>query len=119
LKSKGLLFIGIFLLVLGIVLKNFMGWFTSGLILILSGITCKTVYIIAKARTGAYKPGGELFFLFTGLTLFLAGLVLKSYFTGFLPRAMIIFGIALKIVFIIKFVMIVRSNRELTGKEPE
>ena len=66
LKSKGLLFVGILMLVLGIILKNFMGWFTVGIILILSGIVCKTVYIIVKARTGEYNPGGELYFLFIG-----------------------------------------------------
>lgn len=107
------------MLVLGIFLKIFTGWFTAGLILILSGVTCKTFYIIAKARTGEYKPGGELFFLFAGLTLFLAGLVLKSYYIGFFPKAMIIIGITLKMVFIIKFIMIVRSERKMSGEAPE
>lgn len=96
-----------------------MGWFTFGLILIISGVACKTVYIIAKARAGEYKPGGELIFLFTGLTLFLAGLALKSHVTGFMPRALIIVGITLKIVFIVRFIMIIRSNRQIPSDEPE
>ena len=96
-----------------------MGLFTVGIILILSGIVCKTVYIIVKVRTGEYNPGGELYFLFIGLTLFLVGLVLKSYEASLQSMALIMVGITLKIVFIIKFVMILRSNRQISGKEPE
>ena len=81
-QSKKLLFIGIALLVLGIVLRKFTDMTGLGLSMILIGVGCKTIYIIAKAKSGEYKPGKELIWLFLGLALFLAGLVIKSNFPG-------------------------------------
>ena len=83
-----------------------------GLILILIGVLCKTVYIIAKARSGEYKPGNELIFLGVGLVLFLSGLYIRFLEQDLInPSYLIVSGISLKIIFIIRFIQIVRSAK--------
>ncbi len=66
-KSKVLLFIGIILLVVGIILKKTTQLDALGLASIITGVTFKTIYILAKVKSGEYRPGKELFFLVSGL----------------------------------------------------
>lgn len=116
-KSKGLLFAGIVLLVIGILFRKVLYFEITGLVLILTGVTMKTIYIINKARSGEYKPGSELIYLFLGLTIFLSGLYLKSIqYNPINPGILIGTGIVLKVIFIFLFIKKVRVNREgLTG----
>jgi len=108
---KSLLFVGIVLLVLGILIRKLTGLDVLGLLLIITGVICKTVYIVAKARSGEYQPGKELIFLGLGLLLFLSGLFLRKYDQNlFYPIYMIAVGLMLKIVFIIRFVQIVKKT---------
>ena len=112
-KSKALLFIGIVLLITGILLRKVFYFDVTGLILLLSGVLMKTIYIILKVRSGEYQPGSELIYLFTGLTLFLSGLYMKSIsFDSVNPGLLIGTGITLKIIFIMLFVKKVRKYRE-------
>jgi len=118
-KFKGLLFLGILLLVVGIVIRKMTTLEVFGLILIISGVICKTIYIVAKARSGEYQPGKELIFLGLGLLLFLSGLYLRKHDQNLTyPIYMIALGLMLKIVFIIRFVQIVKktdlSDRSIT-----
>ena len=111
-KSKGLLFTGIILLVIGILLRKMTQLEITGLILIIIGVACKTFYIISKARSGEYKPGKELIFLIVGLSLFFTGLYLRnSEHTLFNPIYLIVFGISLKVVFVVRFIQISRSTK--------
>ncbi len=112
-KSKGLLFVGIFLLVIGILLRKVFDFPLTGLILILSGVTLKTIYIVAKIRSGDYKPGREMLFLFIGLALFMTGLNTRDEFKGIFPLILIVSGLALKIIFIVKFILITRAARTM------
>ena len=119
-KFKGLLFLGILLLIVGIVLRKMTTLEVFGLILIISGVICKTIYIVAKARSGEYIPGRELIFLGLGLLLFLSGLYLRKYDLNLsYPIYMIAVGLMLKVVFIIRFVQIVKktdsSDRSITN----
>ena len=109
-KSKTLLFIGILLLILGIFIRKMTSLEVLGLLFILIGVLCKTVYIIAKARSGEYVPGKELIFLGVGLLLFLSGLYMRSLDQNLIdPSYLIVSGIGLKIIFIIRFIQIVRK----------
>ena len=109
-KSKGLLFVGIVLLVIGIVIKKSTPMNTLGLVLIITGVTFKTIYIILKARSGEYKPGKELVFLVAGLLFFFTGLYLQKINQSLIdPNYFIFFGLTLKVIFIIRFIKIVRS----------
>lgn len=111
-KSKYLLFTGILLLVIGILIRTITQIDTLGVILIISGILCKLIYIINKARNGDYRPGKELIVLAIGLLLFFIGLYfgeIVSIYTK--PIYLIVFGIILKTLFIIKFIQIVRSEK--------
>jgi len=111
-KSKALLFIGIFLLILGIVFRKMTPYEAIGLALIIIGVVCKTVYIISKARSGEYVPGRELIFLGVGLLLFLSGLYLRSLEQNLVdPTYLIVIGLGLKLFFIIRFIQIVRSAK--------
>ena len=111
-KSKALLFIGIILLVAGIVLRKTTELEIVGLVLILTGVLLKTIYIVAKAKSGTYKPGKELILLVVGLSLFFFGLYLRSCnYTLIEPAYLIGLGIALKVAFIIGFILNVRSNK--------
>jgi len=110
-KSKWTLFTGIILLTIGIILRNTSDLDIEGLILIIVGVLFKTYYIISKARSGEYKPGYELLFLFIGLGMFLSGLYLRVHNPLFSPAFLIIPGIALKVVFIVLFIVKIRKNK--------
>ncbi|WP_282136400.1 hypothetical protein [Seonamhaeicola maritimus] len=111
-KSKSLLFAGIILLLIGILIRKMTQMELMGLLLIIIGVTCKTVYIIKKAKSGEYKPGKELLLLILGLVLFLTGLYFKSLEHPIInPIYLIITGIVLKVSFIIRFIQIVRSEK--------
>ena len=113
-KSKVLLFIGILLLVLGIILKKTIQMDALGLTLIITGVTFKSIYILAKARSGKYKPGKELIFLVVGLLLFFTGLYFRNKEQTLInPIYLIVFGITLKIIFIIRFIQIVKSGKKM------
>ena len=118
-NSKGLLFGGIFLLVIGIVMRKVSDFPLAGLMLIFSGVACKTIYIFAKIKSGEYRPGREFLFLVVGLALFMTGLKLKTEDQGVIPVLLIVSGLALKILFIVKFILITRAARlmkEQAGK---
>ena len=111
-SSKFLLFSGIILLIIGILLRKLTELEVIGLILIIIGVTCKSTYIVMKARNGEYKPGKELFALALGLLLFFTGLYLRGSDQSFInPLYLIVSGITLKIVFIVRFIQITRSQR--------
>ena len=117
-KSKSLLFVGICLLIFGILLRKMTSFINLGLILILTGVLCKTVYIFAKAQSGEYKPGKELIILGVGLFLFLFGIYLRSIGIEVPnPTYLIVSGICLKIIFIIRFIQIVRNNNKTSEKD--
>lgn len=112
-ESKSLLFAGIILLVVGILLKKMTQMEVIGLAAIITGVTCKLIYIVLKARSGEYKPGTELFILAVGLLLFFTGLYLRGLEQNLInPIYLIVLGITLKVIFIIKFILIIKSSKE-------
>lgn len=112
LKLKRLLFIGIILLVVGIILKKLTHMDVLGLILIITGVTFKAIYILAKVKSGDYKPGKELVFLVAGLFFFFTGLYLKKVNYSLMePIYLIVFGLTLKVIFIIRFIKITRPKK--------
>jgi threonine/homoserine efflux transporter RhtA len=112
-KSKYLLFSGIISLLLGIILRASNQLDNLGLSLIIIGVVCKVIYIIKKVKKGEYKPGIELFGLGLGLLLFFVGLYLDPEHLFLKPVYFIIFGITLKIIFILRFIHIVRSRKTI------
>lgn len=111
-KPKILLFSGIFLLVVGILLRKLTQLDVVGLSLIIIGVAFKTIYIIIKAKRGEYQPGKELIFLALGLILFFTGLNLRGAEDPFIrPVYLIVLGITLKVVFVVRFIQISRSQR--------
>ena len=81
-----------------------------GLVLIITGVLCKVIYIIQKVRNGEYKPGKELYFLGFGLLLFFIGLSLKNGTQNMIdPFYLIGLGLTFKLIFIIKFIQLSRT----------
>ena len=118
-NSKILLFSGIVLLILGILLRKMTELEIIGLILIIIGVTCKSTFIVLKARTGEYRPGKELFALALGLSLFFAGLYLRGSEQNLInPLYLIISGITLKLVFVVRFIQISRSIKIARTNHP-
>ena len=112
--KKSLLFIGIFLLLVGIFIRRLTDFNSVGLILILVGVACKTIYIIGKVKSGEYTPGRELYLLISGLILFLGGIYMRknNLEVGSIPTiAFIITGLTLKILFIIGFIRNLKAAR--------
>ena len=113
LKLKKILLIGIILLVVGILLKKIFLMDVLGLILIIAGVTFKAIYILAKVKSGDYKPGKELVFLVVGLLFFFTGLYLQKIEQALVnPIYLIVFGLTLKVIFIIRFITIVKSDKK-------
>ena len=107
---KPILFVGILMLLAGILTRRMFDMPYLGLFMILFGVALKTYYIIAKARAGEYKPGRELWFLFIGLALFLGGIYARAQgLSAFNPVYMMVAGITLKVIFIIRFVQLTRA----------
>ena len=112
-KSKYFLFTGIFFLSIGILFRALNLLEYLGLALIIIGVMCKVIYIIVKIKSGVYRPGRELFYLCLGLLLFFAGLYwVNSEQLILRPVYFIVLGITLKIIFIIRFIQIIRSGKE-------
>jgi len=112
-NSKALLFIGIILLIAGIMLRKLSQMDTLGLGLIITGVTLKAIYILLKVKSGEYKPGKELIFLVVGLLLLFMGLYLRNINQTLIrPIYLIVFGITLKIIFIIRFIQIIKSGKK-------
>lgn len=109
-KSKLILFSGILLLTTGIILRIFTDSGFVAILLIIVGVGLKAYYIISKARSGEYKPGYELVFLFVGLTLFFTGLYFRSHEPSYHYVLLMVSGLILKLVYIILFVLKVRSR---------
>lgn len=112
-KSKLLLFIGIILLILGVFLKKTFHLDTLGITLIITGVICKSIYIIQKIKRGEYSPGKELIFLVTGLLLLFIGLYLQGIDQILIkPIFLIVAGIIFKTIFIIRFIQIVKQGKK-------
>jgi drug/metabolite transporter (DMT)-like permease len=111
-KKKWMLFAGIILLVAGIVLRNLTELDLTAVLLIVLGVLFKTYYIVRMARSGEYKPGYELYFLFAGLGMFLSGLYLKSQNPSVIAGLLVFTGILLKTSFIVIFIVRLRAARK-------
>lgn len=112
-KLKFLLFIGIILIIIGVLFRTIIQIDSLGLILIIIGIICKLIYIISKAKNGEYKPGKELVVLAIGLLLFYTGLYYEDNGQKLIkPAYLIALGITFKIVFIFRFIQIIRTGKK-------
>jgi hypothetical protein len=109
--SKIILFAGILLLITGVTVRKVSPFPSAGLFMILLGVALKTYYIVGAIRSGMYRPGAEMWLLFVGLSLFLGGLYLRN--KGFFidPIYLIVTGLVLKILFVVRFIQLVRQSR--------
>ena len=110
--KKIVLFSGIGLLIVGILLRKLSEYPLFGLTLILAGVGLKMYYIIQAIRSGLYEPGKEMWLLIVGLSLFLTGLYFRGKDFAVSPVYLIAIGIGLKILFIVRFIQLVRVKRE-------
>jgi len=109
---KQILFVGIGLLVIGILVRKMTSFSLAGLMLILVGVGFKTFYILAAIRSGVYKPGRELWLLFVGLGLFLGGLYMRRTDFVINPLYLILTGLTMKVLYVVRFIQLVRQSRQ-------
>lgn len=107
---KWVLFSGILLLTMGVILRILTEQRFVAILLIITGVLFKTFYIISKVRSGEYQVGYELVFLFLGLTLFFSGLYFRVHRPDYPFLFLMVSGLILKIVYIILFIVKVRST---------
>lgn len=102
-KRKYLIFVGIVLLIGGILMKM-LG--TSGplpLLLIILGASCKLTYLAYSITEKSYHPGWEMTLLYGGLGVFFFGIYLRKH--GFdLGWIVELLGILMKMSFIFFFI---------------
>jgi low temperature requirement protein LtrA len=104
--KKWPLYTGLSLLALGITLKASTSLALYPLLIILTGVGLKVLYIILKIIRKEYKPGLEMVTLFFGLALFLTGVFFFE--SGLINHgasiALKITGITLKTTFVLLFI---------------
>lgn len=103
-RKKWPIYIGILLLLLGILLKELTTLKILPVVFILAGVVFKVYYGILRIRNKEYKPGYEIGILLIGLLLFLFGIYLRTQGSGSDPLLFILPGIILKVVFVVFFI---------------
>lgn len=111
-KKKWPLFLGVLLLVIGIIIRKMTDYTYSGVIIILIGVICKIFYITSKFKSGEYKPGYELAILYIGVIVFFTGMYLRSQEISLYPTLLMPIGISLKLVFILMFIKKTRKPNQ-------
>lgn len=100
-RKKILLYVGILLLVVGLILKftvtsNFISYS-----FIIAGIALKLIYLIKSVVTKEVKLGGEMFLLIIGISFVLIGAHLKTTSNYFMLHPVLItVGVVCKIIFV-------------------
>lgn len=110
-KVKGILYIGILLLLLGLLLRYLTPYDSAGLGLIIVGIILKFFYILRAVIIGQYRPQSEIYLLISGLLLLFLGLWYKQNINEVDGYGMITIAILLKLSFVIFFIRKTRVNR--------
>lgn len=110
-KERLLLYAGILLLAGGVVLKSIAGVSLLATSFIGVGVLLKVIYVFLKIKSGEYKPGSEITLLLGGLILLFSGVYLRAEaFDTFNPAYLIFTGIAMKVTFIILFIIKIRQK---------
>ncbi|NNK82150.1 MAG: hypothetical protein HKO92_03390 [Flavobacteriaceae bacterium] len=111
-STKYLLITGIISLIIGVLIKLNFQSVHIGHYLIAIGIAFKIIYIVIKVRNDEYNPGKEVLFLIFGLLLFFTGLYATEIVQKFIrPLFLIVFGVILKLVFIVRLINITKSEK--------
>ena len=114
-NRKTRLFLGVVFLVSGVLLRIFSNIKIWPIVIIVIGASFKISYVISKIRSGEYKPGYEVFLLYTGLIMFFTGVFFRSHGRPFNPAILMAPGIALKLSFIGIFIK--KSRKKTSAKE--
>ena len=109
--GKWPLYAGMLILVTGVLLKILSPLGFSATLIIMLGAAFKIFYIIQKIKNKEYKPGIEMLILYTGVALFFTGVYLKSKGSSFNPYFLMGPGIAMKLTFIIAFILKTKERK--------
>jgi uncharacterized membrane protein HdeD (DUF308 family) len=110
-KLKVVLYIGILLLVVGLIFRYLTPYTSAGLSLVIIGVILKLSYILQTMRSGQYKPQAEIYLLLSGLLLLFLGLWHKLNVSEVVGYSMISAALVLKLLFLILFVRKTRFNK--------
>jgi hypothetical protein len=112
-NTKYILYLGLILLLAGVVFRFITPFMVAGLGLIISGVILKVVYIALAIAKGQYKPGTESLFLFVGLGLLFVGIWYKTNIEVTFGYVLVGLGLCLKALFVIFFVRKIKQEKEI------
>lgn len=110
-KSKYFLYIGILLLLVGILLRYFSPYVEVGLGLVLIGVILKLSYLSLAMLRRKYKPRAEILLLVLGLGFLFLGLWHKLNVSELVGYGMIVIAVVLKLIFISLFIRKTRQSK--------
>ena len=111
-NTKYFLYLGLILLLLGVVFRYFTPFMVMGLGLIISGVILKLIYIAMAMAKGQYKPGTESLYLIVGLGLLFLGIWYKTNIEASFGYILMVIGLSLKALFILVFVRKIKQHKE-------
>lgn len=109
---KFLLYSGLVILAIGIILRYLSSYPNVGLVLIVSGVLLKLIYIAIAIINRRYKPGKEFLLLIIGLLLLFLGLWHKLNVSIMVGYSMVFVAVLLKAVFIVLFIKKTKASVE-------
>jgi hypothetical protein len=112
-NSKALLYSGFGILFIGILMRYLSPYPMFGLVLIISGVLLKLIYIAVVIIKGRYKPGKEFLLLIIGLLFLFLGLWHKLNVSTMVGYSMVSVAVILKVIFIILFIKKTKAIEEL------
>lgn len=112
-KAKYILYLGILLLLVGILFRYFMSYANLGIGLVIGGVVLKLAYITYTIVKGQYQPRAEFFLLIGGLVFLFLGLWHKLNVSEMIGYAMIAAAITLKLIFILLFIRKMKRHKVL------
>ncbi len=105
---------GLIFIIAGFTLKLLVNNPLYGNVVIVAGILCKLIFLIATLKAKAYKPGIEAVFLLAGLLIFLTGMTLRELtVSDCIGSVLLASGITLKVVFIMLFFQKFKTNNHV------
>lgn len=110
-KRKKYLYLGIVLLVTGVVLRTLGLWGYTPYFLIVLGAVSKITFMYQSLKSRGLKLGYELLVLYAGLIIFFSGMYLRNNNLWEFAWLMMIVGIFFKVSFVGLFVRRLKTKK--------
>lgn len=104
-KTKIFIYVGIFFILIGIILRYYFDKALIGVLLIILGAISKLIFLFISVLTKKIKIGYEIFFLILGLLFVFIGIKFKATESYFMLHPIFMsVGVILKIIFVVLWI---------------